>query len=233
MIPSFEIIDISQPVTSRSACFPGDVPFHRDVTLSYQDSNVINLCAFTMSPHVGTHADAPVHIHGELPKSGLPLSPEGLATVGQLALEPFIGPVVIVDVSPYQGAIQWSQVQAQLEAHAVFPERILFKTTASIRYEIFEDSYAWLSVDLIEQLGKRGVKLVGLDTPSVDAIDSKALETHHALLKANIYWLENLDLTQLILNPAQPETYFLSAAPLKLMELEAAPVRAVLLCFRV
>lgn len=231
MIPSFEIIDISQPVTSRLACFPGDVPFHRDVTLSYQDSSVINLCAFTMSPHVGTHADAPIHIHGELPESGLPLSPEGLATVGQLALDPFIGPAVIVDLSPYHGAIQWSQVQAQLEAYSVFPERILFKTTHSIRYEIFEERYAWLSVDLIEQLGQRGVKLVGVDTPSVDAIDSKTLETHHALLKANIFWLENLDLTQVALSSAQLETFFLSAAPLKLMELEAAPVRAVLLRF--
>jgi len=31
------IIDISQPVTSRTACFPGDTPFSKSVTLTYED----------------------------------------------------------------------------------------------------------------------------------------------------------------------------------------------------
>lgn len=185
MISPFEIIDISQPVTSRSACFPGDVPFRREVTLSYPNSGVINLCALTMSPHVGTHADAPVHIEGSLPQHAEPNDSE-VATVGQLALEPFIGPAVVVDVSPCKLAIQWEQVRTQLESYPVFPERILFKTTSKIQYEVFEKQYAWLSVDLAEKLAERGVKLIGLDTPSVDAVDSKTLDTHHALLKGNM-----------------------------------------------
>ena len=60
MYDRYRIIDISQPISSRAACFPGDTPFSRQVTVSYQDS-VVNLTAITMSPHVGTHADAPVH----------------------------------------------------------------------------------------------------------------------------------------------------------------------------
>lgn len=226
MIPAFEIIDISQPVDSRSACFPGDVPFSREVTVTYQQSGVMNLCAFRMSPHVGAHADAPSHIHGDLDQPGV-----NTETIGQVPLNPFIGPAVVVDVSPYTGPIDWPQVEKQLSAYEVFPERVLFKTCRTIRYEVFEESYAWLSVGLVEELAKRQVRLVGLDTPSVDAIDSKTLETHHALLKANICWLENLDFAQLNVNSEKPETYFLSAAPLKLMELEASPVRAVLLRF--
>ena len=111
----------------------------------------------------------------------------------------------------------------------MFPQRILFKTAKVIRYDVFEDHYAHFTPGLIEELAKRGVVLVGLDTPSVDAVDSKTLETHHALLSAGMSWLENLDLTGVSVQHHQPQDYFLVALPLKLMELEASPVRAVLL----
>lgn len=231
MLP-FEIIDISQPVSSSSAYFPGDVPFSRDITLTHQDSGVINLCAFTMSPHVGTHADAPVHVGGALPEPNKQDTNQPFTTAGELPLEPFIGPVAVIDVSPCTGAVQWEQVKNHLETYPTFPQRVLFKTVSTIQYDTFESAYPWLSVGLIERLAERGVKLVGLDTPSVDAIDSKALETHHALLKANMVWLENLDLSQVQVSTSQPELFFLSAVPLKFMELEASPVRAVLLRFK-
>lgn len=226
MIPPFEIIDISQPVDSQSACFPGDTAFHREITIDYAKSGVINLCAFTMSPHVGTHADAPVHIHGDLNQPA-----PNTEKIGQVSLNPFVGSVVVVDVSPCVEAITWRQVESQLAAYADFPERILFKTCREIRYDVFEKNYAWLSMELVEKLAERNVKLVGLDTPSVDAVDSKTLEAHHALLKGNIAWLENLDLTDVPINPERQETYFLSALPLKFTELEASPLRAVLLRF--
>ncbi len=224
--PSFEIIDISQPVNSQTACFPGDTPFRHEVMVSYQQSGVMNLTAFHMSPHVGTHADAPVHIGGDITQPGL-----GTESIAQLDLSPFLGPVAVVDVSPCSGPVGWEQVERQLLAFPVFPPRILFKTCQVVRPTVFEEDYAWLSVALIEALAARGVCLVGLDTPSVDAVDSKTLETHHALLGANMVWLENLDLSQVPIHPDLPELYFLSALPLKLTELEASPVRAVLLRF--
>ena len=70
---------------------------------------------------------------------------------------------------------------------------------------------------------------MGLDTPSVDAVDSKTLETHHQLLAQGMAWLENLDLTHVPLSQGLSSEFFLVALPLKLMELEASPVRAVLL----
>ncbi|WP_303675218.1 cyclase family protein [Vampirovibrio chlorellavorus] len=224
--PSFEIIDISQPVNSQTACFPGDTPFGHEVMVSYQQSGVMNLTAFRMSPHVGTHADAPVHIGGNITQPG-----GGTESVAQLDLKLFLGPVAVVDVSPCAGPIGWEQVEDQLLAYPAFPPRILFKTRQTLRYTVFEDDYAWLSVSLIETLAQRNACLVGLDTPSVDAVDSKTLETHHALLQANMVWLENLDLSQVHVRREVPELYFLSALPLKLTELEASPVRAVLLRF--
>lgn len=228
MNAAFNIIDISQPIAANTACFPGDIPFSHQVTVNYQQSGVMNLCAFTMSPHVGTHADAPIHIHGDMARPA-----QQSETVGQMALSPFIGPAAVVDLSPWHEAVTWPQMEQQLNACPEFPKRILLKTQARNRAECFEPPYAWPVASLIHELGKRGVVLIGIDTPSVDHVDSKSLETHHALLETGIYWLENLDLTHapVISQTQHGESTlpFLVALPLKLMEIEASPVRAVLL----
>ncbi len=212
----YRIIDISQPVSSKTACFPGDVPFQKTITVSYENSQVMNLTSFTMSPHVGSHADAPVHIQGNLA--------EDPGTIGNMALSPFIGTAYVLDIAPIAQEIQLSHIQQKLSQLPSCPKRLLFRTTQHIRYNVFEAQYAYFSASLIEYLAAQGVVLVGIDTPSVDHINSKTLEAHHALLKGNISWLENLDLTQV-----SEGSYFLMALPLKFMELEASPVRAVLL----
>ncbi|MCA9804229.1 MAG: cyclase family protein [Cyanobacteria bacterium HKST-UBA02] len=211
----FTIIDISQPVNSRTACFPGDTPFQRAVTLTVRDSGVVNLTAMTMSPHVGTHADAPVHIEGDLE--------EGRGVIGSLSLEPFLGPVRIVDLAPFSGGIEPEHYQESLDSGEKV-SRVLFRTCHRIRYEVFESEYAYISIAAAEDLVSRGIVLVGLDTPSVDHIDSKSLESHHVLNRGGMVWLENLDLTSVTAGD-----YYLVALPLKLEELEASPVRAVLL----
>ena len=69
----------------------------------------------------------------------------------------------------------------------------------------------------------RGLRLLGVDAPSVDERESKALPVHHMLFAGNACILENLDLRRV-----PPGEYDLIAFPLKLMGLDAAPVRAVL-----
>lgn len=68
-----------------------------------------------------------------------------------------------------------------------------------------------------------GVKLVGVDTPSVDSISSKDLAGHHALYKQDIYILENVMLDQV-----EEGDYELIALPLALEEGDGCPVRAVI-----
>lgn len=220
------IIDISQPISAQTACFPGDTPFSRHIQVSHEDSGFMNLCAFTMSPHVGTHADAPVHVRGRLDASS---TQEGGESAGHLPLSPYVGPVAVIDVSPCSTGITWAQIQPLLQDASPFPKRILFKTRQHVRYDRFESDYAWLTEDLIQHLSLQGVCLVGLDTPSVDACDSKSLDTHHALLASNMVWLENLDLSAVPISPGEVQHYFLVALPLKFMDLEASPLRAVLL----
>jgi arylformamidase len=69
-----------------------------------------------------------------------------------------------------------------------------------------------------------GVKLVGTDAPSVDAHDSKTLDTHRILIQGGVAILENLALAGV-----QPGRYTLVALPLKLLEADGSPVRAVLI----
>jgi len=212
----FELIDISIPITSKTACFPGDTPFSKETTGALSKGNCFNLTKLTMSPHVGTHADAPVHIIGDLGGDD--------NTAGSLPLKPFIGPCLVLNLAPTHDEITIDQVQGILEKMAKFPERILFKTANNLRHEIFEETYAYFSTELVKYLASRGVKLIGIDTPSVDHIDSKNLSAHHELIESQMSWLENLDLSN-----ASEGYYFLVAAPLKFMELEASPVRAVLI----
>lgn len=215
MIEKFDIIDISQCVSEKSACFPGDVPFSKVMTLTYADSKIVNLTAITTSPHVGTHADAPSHIHGAMDDPS--------EMIGALPLVAYVGPVSVVDLSPMDSG----EITADLvkrAAHAGLRERVLFKTLTKVDEEVFKEDYAYIGVSAVEFLASKGVKLVGLDTPSVDHINAKDLQTHNALIKHKFFWLENLNLENV-----EAGDYFLVAAPIKLMTAEAAPVRALLL----
>ena len=72
-------------------------------------------------------------------------------------------------------------------------------------------------------LAARGVRLIGLDTPSVDPASSKSLDSHQQLLRADLRVLENL-----LLDEVPAGDYELLALPLKLAGACASPVRAVL-----
>jgi len=211
------IIDISQPVGSKSACFPGDTPFSRNVTLTVEQTGCLNLTSLTMSPHVGTHADSPVHIKGDMDDLS-----DGMAS--HLPLESYLGPVRVIDLTPLHDGITAKHFLDKIASIDQLPPRILFKTRHQIRYQVWEDDYAYLTVELVDALHEKGVKLTGLDTPSVDHVESKNLETHHRLDDHKLVWLENLDLTGV-----EEGNYFLVALPIKFTELEASPVRAVLL----
>jgi arylformamidase len=212
------LIDISQPVADDSAAYPGDAPFQRELTLNYAESKIVNLTKFSMSPHVGTHVDAPAHIKGDM------TSPADLA--GNLPLQPFIGPAIVINVSGRTGAISWSAVEDRLTELTNLPERVLFRTQEKVRYNVFESEYSFLTPELVSKLAECGVKLLGIDAPSVDQIGSKTLEVHHEMDRLGMVWLENLDLSQV-----RSGEFFLIAFPIKFMELEASPVRAVLLEF--
>ena len=201
-----KIIDISLPIDTKTATFPGDTPF----SFAMIEGDLCNVSSFSMSPHVGTHTDSYGHVE--------PLTQNNRS--GTFSLEPFIGPCQVIELPPETCAITAKLLK---DKKVVLP-RILFKTKKELEYSTFEYHGAYLTLDAVDFLAKRKVKLVGVDSPSVDPVDSKTLDAHHALIRNRLVWLENLDLTQV-----KQGEYFLSALPIKFIPLEAAPVRAVLL----
>ncbi len=209
--------DISIPMGAATPEWPGDHPFTCGWAMRRERGESVNLATVTTSFHVGTHADAPLHVCSDWPASD--------------GLDPgvFIGYAVVLEL-PYAHAGNAHQVTRQFLQHLIetLPDplditRVLFRTGSSIAAGVFPDDWTALTPDAANWLVDQGVKLCGVDAPSVDRRHSKSLEIHHALLGRGVAVLENLDLRDV---PAGH--YELLAAPLAVAGADAAPVRALL-----
>jgi arylformamidase len=202
-------IDISVPLASTAPAWPGDTPFTAQWTWSQDAGSSVNVSAITLSPHVGTHADAPYHVQN------------GWGATEELPLVSFIGPCTVVDVSAQRGAISFEALGTA--EGALTPQRLLLKTGQTVAGGTFPEGWPWLDPLALELLLARGLRLLGVDAPSVDSKDSKTLDVHRILFSAGACNLENLDLRSV-----PPGEYDLFAAPLAIVGLDAAPVRALL-----
>ncbi|MDQ7006038.1 MAG: cyclase family protein [Acidobacteriota bacterium] len=199
--------DISPPLSPALAVWPGDVAVHREVSMDMRDGDALNLSALRCTVHAGAHADAPSHFGA------------GAPSIEQLDLEDFIGPCQVVRVEVGGGtAIRQEDLPVAITA-----ERVLFATGTRPDPEVFTEDFAAIDPRLAESLADRGVRLIGIDTPSVDLFDAPDLPTHKTCLRRNLRILENL-----ALGGVEPGLYELIALPLHLVGFEASPVRAVL-----
>jgi arylformamidase len=199
--------DISPPVHAGSPVFPGDTPFSAEWTARIAPGCPVNVSAIRLSPHVGAHADAPLH-YGD----------EG-AAIGALDLEPYLGPCRVIHAIGCAPLVQWRHVEHALEG---LPPRVLVRTYAKAPAG-WDGALAAYAPETIEGLAERGVKLVGIDTASIDPADSKELASHQVIRRRGLRVLENL-----VLDDVDEGDYELIALPLKLTTVDASPVRAVL-----
>jgi arylformamidase len=208
------LVDASVLLRPGTPEWPGDTPYGCGWTARVADGSTVNLSAITMSPHVGTHADAPLHV-----RDGWPAS-EALPPAA------FVGDAVVVDLADADGEVALGALRDRAAAQGVALDgaaRVLLRTGRSIAAGAFPDAWPWLAPDAVRALAAGGLVLLGVDAPSVDGRDSRTLDTHQALFGAGAYNLENLDL-----RGAPPGRYELLAPPLSLDGLDAAPVRALL-----
>lgn len=189
--------------------WPGDTPYSCGWTWEMAHGASVNVSAFTTSPHVGTHADAPLHVR------------DGWPGAGDLPLAAFVGPARVVDVRAAAGPLALDALAAAGWAPGV--ERLLLRTGRTIAEGAFPAAWPALDLDCAARLAAAGLRLLGVDCPSVDERESKTLLVHHALFAGGACVLENLDL-----RAAPAGDYELLAAPMKLVGLDAAPARAVL-----
>ncbi|MGH7625716.1 MAG: cyclase family protein [Gemmatimonadaceae bacterium] len=200
--------DISVAVRHGTPEWPGDTPYTCGWTWQLARGDSVNVSTITMSPHVGTHADAPLHVDDGWPASD------------RLPLDAFMGSALVCTVAATPRLLTLHDLPS-VPAGGV--TRLLLRTGKSIASGAFPNGWPALSPDTIRELIARGLRLLGVDAPSVDLRDSRTLDTHRALFAGDAWNLENLDL-----RAVTDGAYELTALPLKLLGLDAAPVRAVL-----
>jgi arylformamidase len=203
-----ELIDISPPLRIGMGVFPGDAVFRTTPTFTIGPGCPVNVAEIAMSTHCGAHADAPLHY-----------DPDG-ASIDQLDLADFIGPARVIDARGTAALCGFDEIVAALDGA---PPRLLLRLMDRIDPMVWPSGFRALAPDTVERLARRGVRLIGVDVPSVDPETSKELPSHMVCRAHDIRILENL-----VLADVAPGDYELIALPLKLAGLDAAPVRAVL-----
>jgi arylformamidase len=211
-----KIWDISRTLSDDLAEWPGDKPFRFRLTRKMAEGQSVNLGAIGMSVHNGTHADARFHFdtNGE--------------SIEKAPLEIYLGRAAVIDLTE---AFSQSKEKHLITVEDLQPHseeiaeslRLLVKTGRWSDSTVFPNQIPVIAADVPSWLQKNGVKLLGLDLPSVDEIDSKSLLNHHALAGAGIAIVESLNLSGVA-----PGIYNFAALPLKIAGGDGAPVRAVL-----
>jgi arylformamidase len=200
--------DISPPVDASSPVFPGDTPYTQQWAATLSDACPVNVSAITLSPHVGAHADAPLHYE-----------PQG-AAVGVLDLTPFLGRCRVIHALDAKPLITVAHLQHALNK---VPARVLVRTYRQFPLTQFDTQLTAFHPDTVQHLADWGVQLIGIDSASIDPADSKQLPSHQVIRQRGLRVLENL-----LLDDVPEGDYELIALPLKLMTADASPVRAVL-----
>jgi arylformamidase len=203
-----KIIDITQPLHNDIPVWPGDTPFSYSLNWAMEDTGSVNVGQLTMSAHTGTHVDAPFHFKNDGKR------------ILDLPLDRYIGPAVVVSAEN-DGSIG-PEYLSGMDLRGV--EKVLFKTGAWKDLHSFPETIPPIRPELAPFLKEKGIHLIGVDLPSVDELDSKEMEAHHALAENDILILEGI-----VLNDVDPGYYELYAMPLALRDGDGSPVRAVLI----
>ncbi|MGH7443454.1 MAG: cyclase family protein [Longimicrobiales bacterium] len=210
------IHDISQPLDSGTAVWPGDRSVEMSWTMQRERGDSVNVAALCMTVHAGTHLDGPLHFE------------DGGATPADVPLERLIGRALVID----------ARGRATLDAggHAMLgadlidgvdlrrEERVLLRCFEQVVAGEFPQAFPALAPALARKLADNGVKLVATESPSVDPVDSKTLEAHRILARGDVAIVENV-----VLSNVPAGRYTLVVLPLRLTAADSSPVRAVLL----
>lgn len=203
-------IDVSVPFDTTTPPWPGDTPFTCGWAWEMSAGASVNVSRWESSPHVGTHADAPLHVRADG------------AGADRLSLAAFIGTAQVVQVV--------AKPDTEITVDALLAagwrrgcQRLILKTGRSVAEGTWPETWPALAEDAARTLVSDGLRLLAVDCPSVDLASSKSLAVHHALFDGDGSVLENLDLRAVGPGPCD-----LLALPLRTGAVDAAPVRALL-----
>lgn len=204
---STPIWDISPALSASIPVWPGDTPFLAQTTWEIADGCPVHVSRITLSTHTGAHCDAPSHYDAQG------------RTIDQVALDAYIGPCRVIH------CIGASPVTPQDIEHALeaVPPRVLLRTYAHVPQHQWDPAFSAVTPETIALLAQHGVRLIGIDTPSLDPQESKTMLAHLAVRQHGMAILEGI-----VLDAIDEGDYELIALPLRLAGMDASPVRAIL-----
>lgn len=204
-------IDISLPIGPDLPVWPGDPPVVVEPVARVEDGDVAAVSRLALGTHTGTHVDPPAHFLA------------GGVTVDDLPLDVLVGPALVAE-APGGAPIDAARLEdLDLPAGTT---RLLFKTrpggVTPSGSPADPAAPGLVTPGGAEWLVARGVRLVGVDTLSIEP-PGEDYPVHRTLLGAGVIIVEGLDLTAA---PAGP--YELVCLPLRIAGGDGAPARAIL-----
>ena len=201
-------VDISRALPNQHPTWPGDPPFRLTPAARIANGDSVNTSHISTGTHTATHVDAPWH-YGD-----------SAARLDQVPLERYLGPCRVIHVPPGE------RVEADVLSNLPdpLPPRLLLYTGQPAHWDTFPANFMALSPAFVREAARRGVRLIGTDSPSVDPLESKTLDAHRAFLDSGLLIIEGLNLSGV-----EPGDYTLICLPLPLTEADGAPARALLL----
>lgn len=206
--------DISVPVFPAMPSWPGDPTFETRLADAIAEGEAANVSWIGMGAHSGTHVDAPLHFF------------PGGDSVDSLPLDMLVGRCMVAELPTVRTVCAADLNGLDLPVHT---ERLLLKTSNSALWHTgngqFRPDFVGLAPDAAAWIVARGVRLLGMDYLSVEPYPApREHPVHKTLLRAGVILLEGIDLSEV-----SPGEYMLVCLPLKVVGLEGAPVRAILL----
>jgi len=203
-------IDISVTIKPGMAHWPDNPDIRVDRMLDMDKGDVCNVSVLSLGSHTGTHMDAPLHFI------------QNGRSLDKMPLDATIGPARVIEIKDKE-SIKLQEIQNQKFKPG---ERILFKTINSKKSwatDSFDEDFVYISKEAAAFLAKAKIMTVGIDYLSVGGFRKDGIETHHALLGAGIWIIEGLNLSKV-----KSGRYELNCLPLKVLNSDGAPARALL-----
>lgn len=202
-----KIVDLSQKMERDMSYFPGTTEVMIE-QVSQIEKDGFRLTDFHSTVHSGTHCDSSAHYI------------EDGRLIDEMPLDYYVGDAVMVDVSVESGRELDVNV---LDGIDIEKGDILILRSGFSRYwkrDKYIEEYPYLSRELAEKIVKLGVKSLGIDFLSPDAVDKEHI--HQILLGSEIPIIENLA----NLDQITQDRFFFSAAPINIKSAEGSFTRA-------
>src|SRR5579864_4100231 len=201
--------DITPPVDTATPVWPGDTPVGIERVWRMEAGSPVNVARITLSPHTGAHTDAPLHYDADG------------AAIGKVPLDAYLGRCRVIHCVGASPLVTPEHVTTALDS--TLPPRVLLRTYDRAPTTTWDSAFCAVAPETIDLLAAHGVRLIGIDTPSLDPQESKTMAAHQRIRAHRMAILEGIVLDEVVAGD-----YELIALPLRFTTLDASPVRAVL-----